>query len=74
MTILTSDWTIVESVEGGEILAREGGERIWVSFPADMSEAEIISALADKGIEVGNGVVFEPGESENETVAFFEKP
>jgi tRNA nucleotidyltransferase (CCA-adding enzyme) len=71
---LTSDWTIVGSVEGGEILARDTENRVWVSFPSDIAEAEVRDILADKGIEVGNGVVFEAGEAENETVAFFEKP
>ena len=73
MITLTSDWAIIKSVEGGEILAREMNDRICVSFPEDISEDAVREALSDKGIEVGCSVVFESGESEGETVAFFSR-
>lgn len=73
MAVLTGDWQIVKSVEGGEILAMDDGDRIRVSFPEDISEDAVRDALADKDIEVGGSVVFEAGESEGETVAFFSK-
>lgn len=71
---LTFEWTVIKSVEGGEILAMDDGDRIRVSFPEDISENAVRGALTDKGIEVGSGVVFEAGESDGETVAFFSKP
>jgi hypothetical protein len=70
---VTTEWAVIKSVEGGEILAIDDGGRIRVSFPEDISEDTVRDALSDKGIEVGS-VVFEAGESEGETVAFFEKP
>lgn len=72
--MIIAEWTIIKSVEGGEILAIDDGERIRVSFPEGISEDAVRDVLADKGIEVGDSVVFEAGESEGETVAFFSKP
>jgi hypothetical protein len=74
MTVLTGEWQIIKSVEGGEILAADDAGRIRVSFPEDISEGAVRDALFDKGIEVGDSVVFEAGEAEGETVAFFSKP
>lgn len=74
MTVLTGDWQIIKSVEGGEILAVDDGDRIRVSFPEDISEDVVRGALSDFNIEVGDSVVFEPGEAEGETVALFSKP
>ena len=70
--MLTSNWTIIKSIEGGEILACEDGDKVKVSFPEDVSETIVREALADKDIAVGD-VVFEAGKSEGETVAFFSK-
>jgi len=69
---MNSDWTIIKSVEGGEIQAKDDGDRVRVSYPDDVPEAIIREALADKDIAVGD-VVFEAGESEGETAAFFSK-
>jgi hypothetical protein len=69
--ILNSDWTVIKSLEnGGEILAMDDGN-IRVSFPDDISEDIVRDALRHKNIEVSDNVVFESGEAEGETVAFF---
>lgn len=69
MTVLTGDWQILTSVEGGEILARIYGDRIRVSFPDTIED--IFAVLEDKEIPCEGPVVFEAGGSEGETVALF---
>ena len=71
---LMSDWTIVGSVEGGEILARESKGQILVSFPSLMNEAALRDFLSEKEIEVSENVEFHGGVSLYETAAVFDKP
>lgn len=71
MTTLTSTWQTIGSVESGKILAMTDGDRVRVSFPEDVDADLIVEMLSDKGIQIENSPVFEAGESEGETVAFF---
>lgn len=73
MIELTGDWQTIGSIEGGEILAMDDDDRIRVSFPEDIPEDLVRDTLASKNIKVGDYVVFEAGEAEGETVAFFSK-
>jgi len=73
-TNLSGDWTIVASVEGGEVLAKDNGNNIQVSYPEDIDIERIKELLEEKDIQVGERVVFEAGESKGETVAFFSYP
>lgn len=73
-TNLSGDWTIVVSVEGGEVLAKDNGNNIQVSYPEAINIKKIKGLLEEKDIQVGERVVFEAGESEGETVAFFSYP
>lgn len=73
MITLTGNWQSIEFTGYGDILARNDGSRILVSFPEDLSEQDVRDALLRQGINIGD-VVFESGEEEGETVAFFSKP
>lgn len=71
---LSGDWIIVASVEGGEVLAKDNGNNIQVSYPEAINIEQIKGLLEEKDIQVGERVIFEAGESEGETVAFFSYP
>ena len=78
-TTLTHEWTIIASVEGGEVLARLEENYIRVSYPESLSQSHLTEILADKEIEVDLSVdpVYQDGESqqdedtERESVALF---
>lgn len=68
--LLTNDWTIVASVEGGEILAKAEESRGVASFPSSVSSSELEEILKDKEIDFDEWTAqYHAGESEGETIA-----
>jgi len=75
MQLLTSDWTVIDSVDGGEILAKNIDNVIYVSYPTCLPfnvMAIIVAGLAD--IDVGDDLTLSPGPSEGEMIATFTYP
>jgi len=71
---LNQDWTIIASVEGGEILAMDTGTVIRVSYPEHIDIEGIKDLLTVLDIELGDEVTLEPGPSKGETIAVFSYP